>query len=178
MIALGIDPSLTGTGIAYLEWDWPHDFTPCWQTLTVTPGKCDGTVWGELSRIRYITRQVVDSMDGSDVDVAVIEGPSMHSKGGKPDERAGLRWAIIEALSAHFIDVAVVSPGTRAVLAADDGNASKTDVLKRMRLIHPDLGDHNQADAAALALAGAKWMGMHVTYTQHQQNAWERITWP
>ncbi|WP_345434808.1 hypothetical protein [Microbacterium gilvum] len=121
------------------------------------------------------------------VDLSVVEGPAIAGKfRGKADERAGLRWMLIDQLLARG-PVAVVTPNTRELLAVGRGFARGTSqavrkgaVLDRVRATFPEvqIPDHNAADAVALAAAGAHALGMPMTYSAKQISAHAGIAWP
>lgn len=178
MIVFGVDSSLTVSGCASVF------FTPekvRWETWRGRAAKAEvASVAATHRRIILMAREVM-SLVPPKVDLSVIEGPSMGGKmtASLKDERAGLRWLLINQLLSRG-PVAVVSPGTRALLAAGKGNAPKNDVLDAIRSRVPGahVPDHNVADAVALAEAGAHFLGMPVEYSAAQMSAHAKVAWP
>src|SRR5690349_14244004 len=94
---LGLDLSLTGTGLAGDSWT---------KTLK-PPTKLQG-----LERIDWIRNTIVeDHLD--DVALVVVEGPAYSKQAGQQGhhERAGLWWVTIRAIWHHGVPYAVVTPG-------------------------------------------------------------------
>lgn len=181
-VVIGIDSSLTITGCARvdlgvgaagqieaLRWE-------TWRARTVEDG---GTVLGMRRRIRMMLREILALVPDS-VTLSVVEGPAIGAKhAALADERAGLRWMLIDQLLARG-PVAIVPPKTRALLATGNGNADKRAVLAAIRDAVPaaHVPDHNVADGVALALAGAHALGMPWELTAKQISAHGKVPWP
>lgn len=192
-VALGFDTSLTASGCARVDvgigasgqleaarWE-------TWRAKAPTPE--ESTVLAERRRIRWMLREIL-ALVPDRFDIAVIEGPAPSAKhSGKADERAGLRWLLIDQLLGRG-PVVMVDPQRRAVLAWGKGmprrkpgqssDAAKRPVLDAVRAAVPDahIPDHNIADAVALARAGAHWLGAPVEYSAAQISAYADIAWP
>lgn len=104
------------------------------------------------------------------------------------DERAGLRWMLIDQLLPRG-PVALVSPTAREVLAVGHGfprgtsqTARKKAVVAAVTAAAPGahVPDHNVADAVALTLAGAHRLGMPwpAPMTAKQEKAHASVAWP
>jgi len=175
---LGVDPSVTTTGAAVVSFDGLGAVR--WATWrAVWREQVPRTLERERARLRFHVREVL-ALVPDVLDLAVVEGPSMRSRfSGKPDERAGLRWMLIDQLFGRC-PVVAVAPATRALLAAGSGSASKEAVLDAVRASTPDahVPDHNVADAVALATAGAAWLGLPVPYTAAQRDGLAAVPWP
>lgn len=193
VIALGFDTSLTASGcvrvdlgigaagqIEAVRWE-------TWRALADVPAR--STVLSERRRIRAMLREIL-ALVPQTFDIAVIEGPAPSASfSGKADERAGLRWMLIDQLCPRG-PVALVDPQTRAVLAWGKGmprrkkgqssSAAKAPVLEAVRSAVPDahIPDHNVSDAVALARAGAHWLGLPVEYSAAQLTAHANVAWP
>ncbi len=168
---LGIDPSLTATGLALLS-----EGRPVVETLK--PGKMRGH-----ERMRWILQGVAFRTFPLAPDLVVIEGPSYGSAGGQRGhhERAGLWWLIAHQLHMRGIPYAVMAPKARALYATGNGNAGKELVIECMRLRLPDveIRDDNQADALALAVAGADHLGVVVPQGPGRyRSALRKVDWP
>jgi hypothetical protein len=172
VIVVGLDLSLTGTGVAVIraghvflhrvDADAADDPLRSWRRIKATAS-------GVLGRVPA----------GA---LVVLEGPSWGSRFGKPDERHAQRWMVRGPLLERGHEVVVVQPRTRAKYAAEDGNAQKRAVLATMRTRHPDLNirDHNVADALALAAMGARSIGSPIDGdpSKKQIEAMDAVSWP
>lgn len=155
---LGVDPSLTSTGIAWLDTDSGE-----WVTERVRTSKHDGTRADYWSRMRMIGGAVkARAFDGVPVDLVVIEGLATY--GHNAGLLAALWWQIVGPLEADGVEVVAVAPATRAKYASGSGRASKSDVLAAVRATYPaaDVPGHDIADACALAALGARLKGFPV----------------
>jgi len=144
---VGIDPSLTGTGIAIINGGTvsAHKIgssgksTDDWEQRY-----CRGT-----NLVNRIARSVPH------YSLVAIEGPSYSSVGGSSHDRSGLWWRIYDALRVECqCTILVVSPSQRMIYATGKGNAKKDTVLaaaiKRYQHLI-DIIDNNIADAVVLA---------------------------
>lgn len=184
MLILGVDPSVTCTGVALMEIESLEEGARLVDVLTwrafwngETPAV--GDVAAERRRIRFQIREALTFVPPK-LDLTVIEGPAMGAKfAGKRDERAGLRWMLIDQLLARG-PVAVIDPRTRALLGAGAGNASKAAVRTSMQHRFPGvrIPDDNVADAVALAEAGAAQFGFPAPYGDRQISAHVKVAWP
>lgn len=160
---LGIDPSLTSTGLAVVDTEHRS-----WVTERVRTKPGADRLTGQAIRMRHIADEAVLaawSMDwAARVDLVVIEGLAVYGRNSHAGDLAGLWWHIISALTARDFRVEVVAPATRAKYATGDGRASKSDVLASVRDLHPmaDVQGHDIADAVALAALGARRLGFPV----------------
>lgn len=191
-VVVGFDTSLTCSGVARVDigvgaagqleavrWE-------TWRARAPQPET--STVESERRRIRVMLREVL-ALVPDFVDLSVVEGPAPGGKfSGKADERAGLRWMLIDQLFARG-PVVLVTPTIRAVLATGGGlrrrkdepaRAAKARVLEAVRASFPDahVPNHDVADAVALAAAGAHALGMPVDYSAAQKSAHAKVAWP
>lgn len=146
---VGIDPSLTGTGIAV--------GLSLAETITTKPTGTD--VRARLTRIRGIVADVLRIVPADAL--VVIEGPSFgREQPGLAHLRAGLWWSLVNDLCACGCTVAEVPPKTLKKFATGSGNASKSDMrmalFKRLGIDNPD---DNQVDALWLREAGLHLVG-------------------
>lgn len=182
MIVCGLDLSLTNAGIAVLT-----DGRPTLLTSVGHGGK-NGASWEQRSRrIVSQSRAVIGALRdyfgpypaGVTPDLAVIEGPSYASEFGDQFDRAALWWGVYSALAAKRVPIAVVAPGTLKKWATGKGNAKKPDVLAAAKeWCRPR--NHDEADAAWLALMGATKLGDHppVELTSWRIAGFEAVKWP
>ncbi|ERG63493.1 hypothetical protein L332_03360 [Agrococcus pavilionensis RW1] len=171
MYVLGVDASLTSTGLAWLDTDEPAEW---WTGRIREAAPVKGGTWlreqaARMDRIAYEVRDVALGHDGSGlpVDLVVLEGPSFSSRGAGARDVAGLWWSIARELLVRDIEVLVIEPATRAKYATGRGRgvgASKHDVLAQVRATYPlaDVPQHDVADAVALAALGARVKGFPV----------------
>ena len=151
MNVIGLDPSLTGTGVAHAE-----------GLLTIT-SKPDDTLTGRRNRLRGIVHQLDDVVLGvkpwrfeRTPDLVVIEAPSLaqHSQAGTLD-RNGLWWLIVDRLLCLGVPVAEVPPSTLKKFATGKGNATKPDMrVALFQRADLDVRDDNQVDAWWLRQVG------------------------
>lgn len=174
---LGIDPSLTATGCALIDVD-QHAVVDTW--TRTSNGKADATLAQRLQRIDIIT---IDVATVADVQLVVIEGPSLGQKRQTGTfDRAGLWWAIVTCLDMRGIPVVEVPPATRARYATGKGNAGKDAVLLEVARRYPTVpvANNNEADALILAamgyhaLTGSPLFDLPQTHTA----ALAAVTWP
>lgn len=173
---LGLDLSLSGTGIARLGAEGVEVLR------TVRPGKRVGH-----ERIEFILSAIDDTQRGQDLDLVVIEGPSYGNQGDGQrqrghHERAGLWWLVTHSLYARGRSYAVVSPAGRAKYATGDGRSGKSVVTAAVRATYGHLTtvhNDNEADALALAAMGVHHLGGHVAdVPATHSDALRRAAWP
>lgn len=156
---LGVDPSLTGTGIA---WD-THQYT-C---------KGDGD-----QRLHVIYRTITDLAEKTPFDMAVVEDLPTHGMGAG---KTGMAQGVVRlALQVSRVPYVTVPPATLKVYATGRGNATKPDMrvelLQRTRL---DLRDDNQVDATWLKHLGADLLGQPTLHLpQTHRRALAKLTLP
>lgn len=168
---LGVDPSLTGTGLARLHGGDVQ------RVETLKPGLKRGH-----ERMDWILSFVADDLSLG-VDLVVIEGPSYGSAAGQRGhhERAGLWWLITRGLWVRRIPYAVVAPTARALYATGTGRAGKEAVKDCMQVRYPatHLRDDNQADALTLAAMGVDYLGGDVPPgPERYRQALKKVDWP
>ncbi len=182
---IGIDPSLTGLGVA----------GPGWADTIRTKARRKATpvVDHAHQRMAYLQRELGEYLT-SGADLAVVEGLALQPGFDMDRQLSWLNWTVRNMLWRRGIPYAVVSPtglkrfvlgkGKRTVaqVAADDeaGRTAKDPVLEQVRQWLPGFdGDDNAADAAALRLMGLDWLGCpQVAVTAHQRGALAAVQWP
>jgi Holliday junction resolvasome RuvABC endonuclease subunit len=150
---LGLDLSLTGTGIARLR---GIELT---LLTTVRPGSLRG-----VERLQFILGAITDAQRGEHIDLVVLEGPAYSKQRQRGHhEGAGLWWLVAYGLERAGVPWAIVPPTNRALYAAGHARASKQDVMAAVRDRY-GVGprDDNQADAFVLAVMGAAFLGADV----------------
>lgn len=181
-LVVGLDPSLTSTGIAALL-----DGRPV-VLRSIGHGTLSARDYAHRSdRIVAQSRAVMQVLaDLADIyrqpDLAVIEGPAYGACNASTHDGSGLWWGLYSTLRARRIPTAVIAPGTRAKWATGSGRAEKRDVLAAVRTWWPDqpVRNHDIADAAVLALMGAHHLGEPMPFVpkpRHQLGL-EAVSWP
>lgn len=173
MRIVGIDPSLTGTGIAIVEDG----------RVTVRTVKSKGTAGDGLVDRRLRLRYLADSAlhDAMCADLLVIEAPAYNSRTGHQHDRSGLWWLLVERALGNYVHVAEVTTGGVKRYATGKGNAGKDAVLLAVARRFPDVAvtDNNQADALILAAMGARHLGQPIdSMPQAHCAALESVRWP
>lgn len=170
-VILGLDPSLTCTGLAGDGW-----------VTTIQPGrKVEGTFEQRARMLIWITREVLGRIYEAKPDMVVIEGPALFAKFGMVHERAGLWWRLVVALMDAGIKVAVVPPKSLKTYITGKGNAQKKDVIEA---VNQHFGDDfeprndNEADAMVLCAMGYDHAGYAlVDVGEKQRKALKGVEW-
>lgn len=192
-VVMGFDTSLTCSGVARVDLGVGASGqveAVAWSTARCrVPQPESSTPLLERNRIRGMLREILASKVPDFIDLAVVEGPAPGGKfSGKADERAALRWFLIDQLLPRG-PVVIVTPTQRAVLATGRGlrrrkdesaTAAKARVLDAVRAAFPSalIPNHDVADAVALAAAGAHHLGLSVEYSAAQISTHAQIAWP
>lgn len=142
MNVLGLDLSLTGTGICY----------PDGSTLTVKTRQDDGD-----ARLLQIAEAVCFAI-GSGVDLAVIEDLPTHA------HSAGITGMVHGVVRSELIQAgvpyALVVPSTLKAYATGKGSGDKTPMaIAALKRAGREFADDNQCDAFWLHVAGLDWLG-------------------
>ncbi len=168
---VGIDPSLTATGIA--------DADGGLHTITSKPD--DGTVADRARRIATITAQLRPHRL-ADAHLVVIEGPAFSRQGQAGVHlRAGLWWRIVGLLHSAGVPVAEVSPTALKRYATGKGNATKTAMALALQARAGIANeDDNQVDAYFLRQMGLAHLGDPdaVPLPQTHLAALDKVVWP
>lgn len=157
-IVVGLDLSLTSTGIAIAEGNAVDV-----QRIRSTGPKGAPTDF-TADRIATIAGKILTEVTRDPVDLIVIEGPSFGSTGNALHQLGGLWWHVVIELHMAGHGVAVVSPQTRAKYATGKGGAGKDEVLAAVVRRYPDVDvtGNDVADAVVLAAMGCRWLGRPV----------------
>jgi len=185
MRVLGIDPSLTSTGVALITAD--RQITTH-RVESAPPkrgraGKTPPTLLERRERIRSIVDRAAALVLPWQVpvDLAVIEGPSYGSVGAGTWERGWLWGALVDRLALAEVPVAVVPPTVRAKWATGSGSAGKSPVAVHLSRMWPDLDagiSDDEWDAVCLASIGAQHLGwLPVNLTRHADQL-GKVAWP
>jgi Holliday junction resolvasome RuvABC endonuclease subunit len=167
----GIDPSLTGTGIAS---------TLGWCELTGRNGITTMPIWDRTDAINALAHHIVDL--AGHPHLAVIEQPAAAKAYGGASERAGLFWEITRLLRARGIPIAEVTPSQLKLYATGKGQCPKemvVDAVARRWPAYETSGNNNLCDAIVLAAMGADTLGAPLTAVPAaHRKALAKVTWP
>lgn len=172
MNVLGIDPSLTSTGLA---WIGPDGGPQLHTSATKAAGK------GTDRKLARLWRQVHAVMDvAARADLVLIEAPSFGSHGSATRDLAGLWWLIVAELRAAEVALGVVAPAALKRWATGRGNADKFAVGQAIGRRWPDvpLANPDEADALVLASMGLHHLGSLPWHpTAYQEAALTAVEW-
>jgi Holliday junction resolvasome RuvABC endonuclease subunit len=171
---LGIDPSLTATGVAS---------SAGWADTTGCTGKRTDGYLERHSRVQRVAGLVGDLISGPDmVELIVIEGPSYGSKDPSFFDRAWLWWGIYNLAVKSDIPIVVAAPSQLKIYATGKGNASKGAVIDAVARRWPGYltdGDDNAADAVVLMAMGLDWLHRPLTVMPAtHRRALDKVAWP
>lgn len=155
MIVVGIDPSLTSTGVAVIDTESGEI-----SAVRIATKASGDDLANRSRRIDAIANVVLDTV--LFCDVAAVEGPSYAQRhAGSAHDRSGLWWAITGSLVGYGSPVVEVPPTVRAKYATGKGNAPKDAVMLAAAKRYPgaDIDGNDTADAVILAAIGARLAG-------------------
>lgn len=160
---LGLDPSLTGTGVAIVA---PVPSLPIrrLRRITTKPAPiATRTANVRARRIGDIIRDVEEDVKFYRPALAVVEAPVPNGrmKSAMLLERGAVYWGLLDMLDHHDVEIVEAAPKQRALYATGDGAADKVSVVDRMVAEHGvDTRDDNEIDALVLAMMGCRIEGM------------------
>lgn len=178
---MGIDLSLTGTGLSILERKTKRHKVRCALSTIKSSGKKTDTLLQRYDRLRRIAQALTHVSHPDGIDLIVIEAPSYGSKHGSQHDRSGLWWSVVSGWIESDVPVATVAPTARAKYATGKGNADKDKVLASVvrRYVCASVDNNNEADALVLAAMGMRWLGMPIDdVPQTNLEAMEKGGWP
>lgn len=162
---MGIDISLTATGIATVTWG---EDGPVWETSRImSAGHSGDSIEMRGKRLDDIAGEFPALMPGIHGRyLAVIERPTFTS-GGSGFDRAYVWWRIARFLAVnghHVIDVSNSSGKVYTVGRASGPKVEKGEILAQVMRSYPgaNIIDDNVADAVGLAAIGANLIGRPV----------------
>lgn len=170
-VVIGIDPSLTGSGIASSNG---------WCERVGLPDVTTKSLGERIVAVDYLVNQVITLV--ARPALVCIEVPAFSRAGGGALERGSLWWLIARRLHRDEIPVAEIFNGQRMRYATGKGAASKGAIVDAVARRWPQFetgGDDNLADAAVLAAMGADRLGVPLApMPATHRKALEAVRWP
>jgi crossover junction endodeoxyribonuclease RuvC len=184
-VVLGVDTSLTSTGVAIVSSDPVRATTHRVESSPPRRAKGDkrpASIAERNERIAAISQRVFDLVSaGSCAQLAVVEAPSYGSQGGSSWDRAWLWGQVISGMLGRDIPVAIVPPMSRAVWATGSGRSSKGQIAVPMSRMWPDIDAgiaDDEWDALSLASMGAQYLGILPVELGRHRDQLAKISWP
>jgi len=172
MIIVGIDLSLTSTGLAKTV-RYHSDPTTMTTALAMSKGKNKDTLAQRFDRQTKLTNQILEYVLGSreysptwSAELVVIEGLFASGQlGGSQIDRFGLWWRVVGSVLLYRIPVLVVTASQGKKFLTGAGNADKGTMVRYASKLWPDWepstanSTEDEADAIALASIGLALTG-------------------
>lgn len=166
---VGVDPSMTGTGIAL--YDVVRNTTATHLIKSKPPeveernkkGKKVKPSWPDrLDRHQLIVDKVIEIVPAGSF--VIYEGPAYSATGNATHDIGGIWWLMAIALRQHGCTVLVVGPGSRAKYATGKGNAPKAEVLAAAikRYADYEIVNDNVADGVVFLAIGRRLLGVPI----------------
>ena len=178
---VGIDPSLTSTGIAWYITTGGDDAAGC--DRIGRPGLTKLPLDLRVHAVDAIVQGVLNA--AGHADLYVTEAPAY---GGQTVATAGrvemnaLWWLIVRRLIRAEQHVALVAPAQLKLYATGKGNAPKNavvDAVARRLPMFPTIGNDNTADAAVLCAMGCDQLGQPIVdMPAVHRAALRKVGWP
>lgn len=174
---LGIDLSLTRTGIAILDGDGIA------VTHITSKGRTGATPTESAARLDRLCTELGRLLDGlGTIALVAIEAPAMAHANAGTSLLNGLWWSFVRELWARGLPVAAIPPTSLKTYATGKGNAGKDEVLLSVARRFPSVSieTNDQADAVVLAAMGwhhaigQSWVELPATHTR----ALAKVQWP
>lgn len=169
MIVVGLDVSLTATGVARVDTDSGHV-----RVRTLSSGSRRGH-----ARLEWIRQEILEELRGADF--AGIEGFAFMARSANADEIYGLGHLVRHAVWLRRVPYAIVPPASLKLYVTGDGNSDKTPLWRELAksFSHVDVGDDNQADALGIATMVLRHEGHPVdAHRLRWPHALEKCHWP
>lgn len=147
---IGLDLSLTNTGIARITW------SPAGLTTDIDRVQSKGTkqdTWNDRSaRLFNLTNEIQKRI--LPADLVVLEGPSFKSQSTSSHDRSWFWGKVFDRIAAAEVPIVVVPPTSVKKWATGKGNADKDDMMLAAARMWPAIEGIKNDTADALALAG------------------------
>lgn len=165
-IALGLDLSLTGSGVAILRSPDRVEFSgdPAADVTTMgRKGSNSETLLQRLFRITELADEVAHFWtNGMEIpDLAMIETPAYDQSSGKTHDRSGLWWAVVERLERQNVPIVEVGTSKVKIYGTGKGTNRKDAVMAAAIRRYPDIeiSNNNESDGVILAAMGMRLLG-------------------
>lgn len=152
---VGLDLSLTSTGIAIMAYDQPP-----WCGTIESTGKADAGWSARHRRLDQLTTRIMNPIPEDAL--VVLEAPAYSRTTGAQHDRSGLWWLMYDLLSGYRgRTILPVMPNLRAKYATGKGTAGKDAVLAAAVRRYPSIAisGNDTADAVVLMAIGRRLLG-------------------
>ena len=186
MIVVGIDPSLTATGIAVLR-----DGVPDAPIRIGYPGRSAASDADRARRCVALVREITAAVRRHQPDLVLMESPAYAMKTPSTCDRNFLWMALVHEFAVVGpMRYARVSPTSRAMFATGKGHATKESVIHAVNAWWPHLNlrtlpasrmQDNEADAMVMATMGVAQYEPHLLpfpLLDRQRTNLEAVAWP
>lgn len=143
-----------------------------------------GEIAARLSQIIDAIEAVIVlecDLNWGELDLIVVESPSLNSRSSSLDQLWGLYWATLVRLQQYGVPIATVSPNARAQYATGDGSSDKATVVDATVTRYAlSYSDDNEVDATILAAMGLRHLGAPIErdLPQSHKDAMSAVLWP
>jgi Holliday junction resolvasome RuvABC endonuclease subunit len=186
MIVVGIDPSLTATGIAIIR-----DGIPDQPTKIGYPGTSGASDADRARRCVALVREITTAVRRAQPDLVLIESPAYAQSLPSTCDRNFLWMALVHEFAVCGpMKYARITPTARAQFAAGNGHASKLSVINAVNGWWPHLNlrtepasrmQDGEADAMVIATMGVAQYEPELLpfpILERQRNNLEAVAWP
>lgn len=170
---LGIDSSLTGTGLAEAEFSpWPpsslprRDDEPCTpfvelSTVGASRSKPGDTWLAKARRVHEVLEQIAEVLDDGRWDAVGLEELAYGAQGTALVVLHWLWGEVVNLVRLREIPLYLVNVAGVKKFATGKGNAKKDQVMLAMANRYPQFGiaDNNQSDALAVSMMTSRIIG-------------------
>lgn len=169
---IGLDLSLTGTGIAS---------SLGWCERVGDPGITGLDLRERIAALRNIRERILDHFTGRP-DLVIVEQIAFSRTAGGAAERAWLWFEIVGSFTRRFVPVATATAQQLKLYATGSGKGNKGPVIDAVARRWPQFttyGDDNLCDAVTLCAMGADYLGHPIAeMPKTHRAALDRIDWP
>jgi crossover junction endodeoxyribonuclease RuvC len=168
---VGVDPSLTATGVASSDG---------WCSLIGKDGVTTLPLDARLSAVDGLVERIITEIGRPDL--VLIELPAFSRAVGGALERHALWWLLVRRIRRAELPLAIVYTRGRMRYATGKGAAKKTEIVDAVARRLPMFatgGDDNMADAAVMCAMGADWLGHPLAkMPEANRKALDAVEWP
>lgn len=159
MRVVGLDPSLTSTGMAFATVDGAGV-----QLSTKTHksnAKKDPTLADRGGRLHRLSEKIITDACQFQPELVLVEEPAHNQKSGHHHDRSGLWWLSVKGMIDSGLQVHEISITTLKKYATGSGAAAKEAVVIAATRRYPEVEfvTNDEADALILAAIGCRLLG-------------------